>query len=92
MPLDDQIALFRHAEHIVGSFGAAFANLIFCSSMPAITMLYSDGLKSNYYRHLLSLLGLRYSEISCQRCRLDVHVFESDFAVDIDLLAYMTWP
>jgi Glycosyltransferase 61 len=82
MLLEEQIALFRNADQIVTPFGAAIANSIFCSPGAYVTILYSDGLNSNYYRHLLSLLEVKYSELSCQRLRLDLHAFESDFAVD----------
>jgi capsular polysaccharide biosynthesis protein len=57
----DQARVFANAEEIVGATGAAFANLLFCSSPCKLTILIGDHPETpyGYWANIATAIGLR---------------------------------
>jgi hypothetical protein len=58
MSLAEQIALFHHAEEIVGEHGAAFTNLIWCRPECRVMELCADNFLNGCYEGISLSLGL----------------------------------
>lgn len=56
--IEEQIALFARAELIVAEFGAALANVVFCSPRAKIVEIICEGQTDPWSSHLCGMLGL----------------------------------
>jgi len=58
--LEEQIRLFREAEFVIGSHGAAFAHLVFMERGGTFVELFEQGFFNRCYHRIASLLELDY--------------------------------
>lgn len=72
LTVEEQIRLFANAEIVVGPHGAGLINIIY-SSNTAVVELFSDWLKSTFYR-IARLQGLEYSYLQCESRGIDLHI------------------
>ena len=74
MSLRDQAALFATAESIVGSHGAALANLVFSAPGTHFLEVFGEGHIAPYYRRLGRRRGLRYDLAVGSKDGVDIRV------------------
>jgi capsular polysaccharide biosynthesis protein len=63
LSLQQQIALFAHAEAIVAPHGAGLANLVFARPGTILIELHMDTWTNWCFRHLAAVCGLRYDAV-----------------------------
>ncbi|MEB3292994.1 MAG: glycosyltransferase family 61 protein [Synechococcales bacterium] len=80
--LAEQIALFKQAEIVVGSHGAAFANLAFMRPGGVVIECFAPGHFNHAYNRIAQLRQLRYGFLVGQPDRLG-------FAIDIPALTQL---
>jgi capsular polysaccharide biosynthesis protein len=71
MSLDDQIAAFRGAEHVVGALGAAITNIVFCNPGTRVTLLVPAAYPDTFFWFIATHRRLEYVEIRCQQHLLE---------------------
>jgi capsular polysaccharide biosynthesis protein len=86
--LSDQIALFNNAEFIVGTTGAAFTNLLFCSNQCKILCFTNFNLKFSYFSTIASIIRMEmvYLNDNSKRVSDKSYIHES-FNVNINQLS-----
>jgi capsular polysaccharide biosynthesis protein len=92
LSFEQQVKLFNKAEIIIGSAGAAFANLVFCSKNCRVIMLtLGDGNDTHYsfFHKIANLVGLNFSYFTTQQTKADNGISPKTFcthAFDSNLL------
>lgn len=79
--LSEQIALFNNAEFIIGGSGAAFTNLLYCSTNCHVICLFGYSNLLSYWSTLASMNGAHYNllydkslkELTKENNPLDIH-------------------
>ena len=64
--LEEQVKIFQEAEMIIGSHGAAFANLAFTPSESVFIELFRKSRGNPVYRKLAAIRNLKYGVFVCQ--------------------------
>lgn len=64
MRLEDQVALFASATHVIGAHGAGLANIVFCKPGTKILELHMAPYVNWCYRRLCALYGLEYGFVA----------------------------
>ncbi len=85
MPLMEQIANFASACLIVAPHGAGLSNLVFAPRHAALLELFAPAYVNECYRHIASLLGIRYSRLNGQPAgKINrLHLEREDFTVPV---------
>jgi hypothetical protein len=65
MSLEEQIAAFSGAEHVVGSLGAAMTNIVFCRPGTRVTLVVPAHFPDTFFWFIAMHKRLAYSEIRC---------------------------
>ncbi|MEJ0000025.1 MAG: glycosyltransferase family 61 protein [Verrucomicrobiota bacterium] len=85
LSLGEQIALFQHAEAVVGPHGAGFTNVIFCAPGTLVLELMGEGYPSEVYLRLGRGRGLNHHLVPCRVTGGNVH--SSPIQVELPRLA-----
>lgn len=63
LPLDEQIAMFGGADHVVGVMGAGMTNIVFCRPGTRVTMLTPANFPDVFFWFIASHRRLNYEEV-----------------------------
>lgn len=74
LPLVDQAQLFAESEFVVGSHGAAFANLAFAPRGATFVEFFEEGHFNPAFLHLAAVRGLRYGLLVGTRAGLGTRI------------------
>lgn len=89
LSFSEQVAVFRDVECVVGSVGAALANIIFSTPGCQIIALapYYENANYYYFSNLMGVLGHRlYYVLGPQEENASVHPFHRNYSIDLDAL------
>lgn len=82
----DQIQLFSNAEHIIGSSGAAFTNLIFCDEGTIATLFFTVKINATCFSSLGSVQDVKTFHMAASEGGNDIHVGKFSISKDALLL------
>lgn len=90
LSFDEQALTFANAEIIVGEFGAAMTNMIFCSAGAKVVEIIAEGQHDPWSVHLAAMVGVDYVALFQPQSQeaLDAaprHVKDSTFAYRVDV-------
>lgn len=85
MPHADQARLFHHADEIVGTAGAAMANLVYCRPGTRVTLMAPSSMPALYFWDLAAQLhlDLRFVYFPANAPERGIH---ADLTADVDIL------
>ncbi|KAA1002560.1 DUF563 domain-containing protein [Paraburkholderia panacisoli] len=63
--VDDQIAMFREADAVVGCTGAAFTNVLYCHPSARIVEIQPTHLQGIWVRNICAIVGLQWTPFFC---------------------------
>lgn len=63
MSLEEQIAAFKGAEHVIGAAGAGMSNIVFCRSGSNVTLLWPAGFPDTFFWFIAQHRNLNYLDI-----------------------------
>ena len=82
MSLEQQVAVFRGAKHIVGVSGAAMTNIVFCQPGTTITMLVPARFPDTFFWFIANHKGLDFTELRAEQKALEgPENFKADFSL-----------
>ena len=87
LSLEEQISVFKGAEHVVGSVGAGMANIVFCQPGTNVTCLSSGLFPDTFFWFIAMHRPLNYLDIRGDRLTYDdPESWQAGFAVrDVDI-------
>jgi hypothetical protein len=91
LSFDEQALVFAGAEVVVIEFGAAMANVMFCSPGTKVVEIIAEGQHDPWSSHLCAMLGLEYVVLFQRQTEEDLlsaprHVKDSTFSYTVDAL------
>lgn len=90
MTIEEQIAAFSNATHIIAPTGASLTNLVWCQQGTEIIVLKSDHPNINliFWQEIAAARELNYREVIGQRCYdvVGIHAVHDNYYVDLDSL------
>ncbi len=89
MSVDEQIALFRGAEVVVGSAGAAFANVLYCNPGTLIIEIQPAGMENQWVRNICLQNRCDFVAYFCNVIDADRRMPEINLRYDIDVDRFM---
>ena len=90
LSFDEQALTFANAEIIVGEFGAAMTNMIFCNPATKVVEIIAEGQHDPWSSHLAAMVGIEYVVLFQPQSpeALEAaprHVKDSAFAYSVDV-------
>jgi hypothetical protein len=90
LSFDEQALTFAQADVIVCEFGAAIANVMFCSPGTRVVEIIAEGQHDPWSSHLCAMLGLEYVALFQRQTAealesMPRHVKDSTFAYSVDV-------
>ncbi len=89
MSVDEQIALFHGAEVVVGSAGAAFANVLYCNPGTLIIEIQPAGMENQWVRNICLQNRCDFVAYFCNVIDGDQRMPEINLRYDIDVDRFM---
>jgi capsular polysaccharide biosynthesis protein len=90
LSLEEQIAAFRGADHVVGVAGAAMTNIAFCRAGTKVTLLFPGSFPDTFFWFIATHKLLDYAEIRCETTGVEgPDQWKADFRLTASDLAHI---
>lgn len=89
LTLEEQIAAFSGADHIVGVAGAAMTNIAFCRPGTQVVSVASPYFQDTFFWFIAMHKGLRYSELRNEPMNDGTYDFFADFRISETDIAWL---